>query len=302
VGFSGELRFDGSTYTAVGFADGLVVKYALGVDTIGDIQWSQQVGVTDGTSNIYGITAEPANGGISGNIVVTGNFTKSLRFDKTLEPLGTSDGYVAKLDGHFGQWLWSRRVGGAATDACFGAAIGPANDVAVVCESNVGSDGSGLASLDYGQAAQIIAGPSGGANNEVIIAKYNTINEFKWARRVGGPGVHTGRGLGVSGSLGRLLVGGGYESVVAIDETTSFPGTGEYSSWVASLDWDSGVVTWAERFGGTGFTFTNHFKFDPYAERILVGGYFRGLTQFTDRDATSYMGTNDAFCASIVPK
>ena len=107
-----NLTFEGNTLTNAGFADAVVAKY----DRDGYFMWARQAGsVSDDSGN--GIAVDGA-----GNVYVTGNFSRTLRFGYSSISSGERPTiFNAKFDTN-GKFLWGSQI--SASRACYGRAIG----------------------------------------------------------------------------------------------------------------------------------------------------------------------------------
>jgi hypothetical protein len=89
--------------------------------------------------------------------------------------------------------------------------------------------------------------------------------------------------------------------MIAFDANTALTAVGTYDAWVATLNPDTGDVSWAARFGSTAGTHVTDVVYEPTYGRVVAAGYFEGLTQFDDKELTA-KGGDDGYVADIIPK
>ncbi len=127
--FFGSIRLGQTTLTSDGEQDGYVAK----IDgKTGEFLWCNRWG---------GPAIERSRGMVidsDKNLVVFGDFTESLQLDTTnLTSAGDQDGFVAKVDGKTGKFLWGASVGGPEFDSCRGATFDSRRNVVVVGGRNI---------------------------------------------------------------------------------------------------------------------------------------------------------------------
>ena len=181
---------------AVGTRDIFVLKY----DTDGALLWAKRIDTTVGSS----LDAHVATDGF-GNSYVTGLFRGSATFgpaegaETTLTSDGNEDIFVAKYDPN-GALQWAKRAGGTGIDWGTGIAADIFGNSYVT-----GYFRDAPATFGLGDANETTLTSAG--NEDVFIAKYNTLGFLQWARRAGGSG--DDRGLGVALDIsGNALVAG----------------------------------------------------------------------------------------------
>lgn len=188
--FSSPLDLGGGPLAALGDYDLLVAKFS----PDGTHVWSKRFG---------GASADYAGGVVSdssGNVLVTG-WAFSVTIDLGGGPLGRIGSYdliVAKYS-QTGAHLWSRRVGGSASDMGRSIAADGAGNVMIV-----GSSASPTA--DFG------GGPlSGYGGDDILLAKYSASGTHMWSKRFGGTAADQGL-AGASGASGVVALVGAVQS------------------------------------------------------------------------------------------
>lgn len=296
---------DGPRLSNHGYQSMFVAKYSLnGPNLSWGKDYRQAAGQPFGWIEAHGIAVDGSD-----NVVVVGKYAGSVDvgdshrlLTSTSSPIGDrEDGFLTKFAGTDGSLLWARSVGGASSDSCDSVAIGPSNDVIVACNDYIG-DGT-LTNLAFGGTASPVGpagGPTGANELEVVVARYSSVNEYKWARRFGGDKMQQISGVGVDSASGQVLVGGLFSTVMAVDGF-SLVRTGVYdNAWVAALAPDTGVAEWAQRFAGLYAVGIDAIAADGVNGRVLVNGSFASLAQFGDQEAMS-AGDGDVYVVSIIP-
>jgi uncharacterized delta-60 repeat protein len=176
-----------------GSADVLITKY----DTSGTIQWQRILG-GGGNDYGYGIAVDS-----SGNVYVTGR-TNS-------QGAGGFDVLITKYDTS-GTIQWQRRLGGSSSDYGQGIAVDSSGNVYVTGYT---------------------ASPSGGVQNDVLIAKYDTSGTIQWQRTLGDVDSDEGYGIAVDSS-GNVYVAGIATSAINV--------------LIAKYN-TSGTIQWQRRLG-----------------------------------------------------
>lgn len=174
--FSGTVALGNFILTATSFnpyVSELVGTFLAKVDVAGNYVWATQV------TNEYlsGLAVDGA-----GNVYVSGYFLRfSVGFGNSGIALFNSssgaDGYVAKLNGLTGQWLWARRCGGVGDDDVQALTVSVSGDVYITggLGSRVGDFGTfTLTATQY---------------NECFLAKLDTGGGWLWAQPIATAGV-----------------------------------------------------------------------------------------------------------------
>ncbi|WP_340239953.1 Ig-like domain repeat protein [Emticicia soli] len=238
--FQSNITFSNITLTSYGHSDIFLAKY----NAQGVIQWAKRAG---------GPTSDGGNGiAISGNdIYITGYFAGTANFN-TPSSTGSNEitgdfeeAFLAKYDTN-GNFNWARRAGGPNNDTGFGVAVF-GNDVYLTGTFN------GTANFNNPNASGSNEITSAG-ERDVFIAKYNSLGQFKWAKRAGGANYDLVGGIAVSGT--EIYIIGTFSSSINFNNPSAgninvLAGPGSQEAYTAKYD-SSGVFQWAKRAGGIG--------------------------------------------------
>ena len=160
-----------------------------------EFRWARQAAATGGVAT-RAIAADRL-----GNSYVTGWFIGTATFGgKTLTSDGEGDIFVAKYDGD-GKILWARRAGGSSFDEGAGIAV----DVSGNCYVTGYFSGTGT----FGGVTLTSRG-----NGDIVIAKYDSAGNVKWAKAFGGSEEDRGNHIALDG-LGNCYVTGFFNSATA---------------------------------------------------------------------------------------
>jgi hypothetical protein len=229
----------------------------------------------------------------TGNVVVAGQFHGIVDFGTGLitsftNPTGpTMDAFVAKYTSA-GSAVWSRGIGGNASDAATGVSVDSGGNVVVT-----GYQGSSL--VDYGAGN---LGTRGG--NDIFIAKYSSgTGGHIWSKTVGGTAADAATGVKADGS-GNVFVTG-YMS--ASSSGVDFGGGALFSAGGADMflvEYSStGAHVWSKRFGGSGTEMGTGVAVDG-SGNVVVVGIFEGTINLGGSSLTS-AGGRDLFVAKFSP-
>jgi serine/threonine protein kinase/tetratricopeptide (TPR) repeat protein len=103
----------------------------------GQFQWVARAGnPTTRTDFSRGIAVDA-----KGDVFVTGYFEGTAAFGSfSITSLGGQDGFIAKLDGRTGEFLWARQMGGNGKDICSGIEVDSAGNIIVTRGLNMSKD------------------------------------------------------------------------------------------------------------------------------------------------------------------
>jgi len=293
---AGKTRANNGT-DALGPAGDLVVhcdQAAGSVHLLLDVSgYFQTVGNPTGGSlwsKWYGGTGADSGKGVAvdsgGNVVVVGQYQGTVDFGAGLVTSYTNpssgptvDVFVAKYSSS-GSPIWSRSIGGDASDS--------ANAVAVDSSGNVVVTGyQASSSVDYGGG---MLGMRGGT--DVFVAKYSSTGGYVWAKTVGGTGYDGGTGVAVDGT-GNVYVAGYFELSA---DFGGGPLVSAGSKDVFLVKYSStGAYVWSKRIGGTGADLAGAVAVDG-SGNVVVAGNFQGTIDCGGGPLTS-AGLGDMFIA-----
>jgi hypothetical protein len=273
-----------ATITALGFYDVFVSK----LDSAGNFVWGRRMGGT-GFDLSYGMAVDG-----SGNVVTVGHFEGTADFDPgvgqfNLTSAGGYDVFVSKLDSD-GNFVWARRIGGAANSYPIAVALGADGSVHVVGEFS--------GTVDFDPGAGVFELTASGSSDGFVF-KLGAAGDFLWAKQLGGPGSgsETARSVAV-GAGGNVHVVGDFDGTVNFfPGPASFPLTtkGGRDAFVSILD-SAGTVQWLGQLGGncSGTPCEGFVAGDTLGYGVAVGldgstytvGQYRGRMDFDPGFAT----------------
>lgn len=248
------------------------------LDAEGDFLWATQAGGMDGAQG-NGIATDA-----SGNSHVIGAFAGTSEFGSTTHTsAGEWDIFISKLNTQ-GEFIWTARVGGTASD------IG--NSIATDAAGNSYVTGYFRNTATFGSTTLTATGPA-----DSFFAKLDANGNFLWAKRVGAMAVQQSAGNGITAdAAGNSYVTGYYQGTVTFGNTTLTP-VGTTNTYIAKLDTD-GNFLWAKRAGGgTDFEKGSGVALDG-AGNCYVSGRFSGVAEFGNISHTAET-TADAFIAKL---
>jgi Secretion system C-terminal sorting domain len=271
--------------SSVGSSDIFLAKF----DNTGAFQWAVRAGGSS-TDFSYGV-AEAGN-----DVYITGYFrnTASFSASTSITSAGDNDIFLAKYTST-GNFVWARRGGGTAGDTGLGVAITNTG----VCITGWLSPGvSGVSNFNTPSAAGSNEITTGGANINILVAKFDFNGNFQWARRGGGSGAAAGYGVAVSGS--DIYVTGYFRNTANFNNPSAF-GSNEVQSAVGTLQdmflakySDNGTFQKAIRGGGGQEDYG--WSVAASGSDIYVGGNFRQTANFNNPSAA---GSNEVSTIAI---
>ena len=267
--FSGTADFDPGTgvaaRTSLGSTDVFVAKY-----TAGALVWVAQIGGT-GSERVNGLARDAA-----GNLYLGGAFDGSTDFDpgsglQVLTSLGGEDGFIVKLSA-VGDFIWSRRVGGANADRVTG--------VAVDATGRTYATGvfSGSADLLPAVSPTIV---SNGPAQDAFLLGLDAAGAVSFLFPIGGPDIDVANALTVTAS-GVVVVGGVFRSGASFANSTVIELTsqGGGDAFLAGYGSD-GTLVWARGLGGIAEEEIRGGGLAPDLEGgVVATGTFSGTTDF----------------------
>jgi hypothetical protein len=225
-----------------------------------------------------------------GDVVVAGQYQGIVDFGSGLVTSYTNptsgptvDIYVAKYSAS-GSPVWSRSIGGNASDSAYGVAVDSSANVVVT-----GAQGS--SSVDYGGGT---LGTRGG--NDIFVAKYSSTGGYSWAKTVGGTGADLGAAVATDGS-GNVFVTG-YMSGSVDFGGGALVSAGSLDAFLVKYS-ATGAHMWSKRCGSIGSDIGTGVDVDS-AGNVVVVGTFQGSINLGGGSLTS-VGGQDLFVAKFSP-
>jgi hypothetical protein len=245
------------------------------------------------TDQAYSVAIDTA-----GNVFTTGYFQGTVDFDPgvntyNLTSAGLSDIFITKLDAA-GNFIWAKRIGGAASDYGFALALDKYSNVYITGYFK------GLADFDPGVNTSNLT-PTG--SFDVYIAKLDAAGNFVWAKKFDGASDELCYSLFVD-ATGNVYTTGYFNSATDFDpgaNTVTLTPAGTFDIFISKLD-ASGNFIWVKQFGGAAATNAGRFITADAAGNVYVTGYFSGTTDFDPGANTANLtsaGLYDIFIAKL---
>ena len=176
------------------------------LDSDGNFVWARQMGGSGlASARGWGVAVDG-----SGNVHTVGHFSETADFDPGtsvfhLTSAGLDDVFVSKLD-NAGNFVWTRRIGGADDDLGYG--------IAIDASGRVFTTGSFRGTVDFDPGSGVFH-LSTVLGVDPFISRLDSAGNFVWAQQMTGTGFDAGRGVAVDDS-GNVYA------------TGNFAGTGDF--------------------------------------------------------------------------
>jgi hypothetical protein len=246
------------------------------LDPNGNYIWAIGVGGSSNDSGDAIVLSEDGNG------YMTGRFNESISFGTTsLTSSGDNDMFVAKFTST-GDFLWANKGGGTGSD--FGDCI------ALDSSGNCLVGGAFNATATFGTTSLLSRG-----DDEIFLAKFDSLGNYLWAIRAGGDYYDTCYGIACD-NAGNSFVTGAFTETADFG-TTTLNSNGGTDVYVAKFD-SEGNSLWSEAAGGASSDdYGNAIITDP-SGNCYITGQFGGTMMFESESFTSN-GDCDVFVAKL---
>jgi len=253
--FTSSANFGGTILNSTidGKADGFLAKYT----PAGALLWVRQIGGS-GYVSVKGTAANQA-----GDVFVVGNVLGKLAIDGTERDSGaSSDGYLAKLDGHTGNLSWLKMIASDGSDDATSVVVDALGNPIVV--GNFG------AKIDFGGGAEYL--PEG--SNDCYLVTFDAQNQSALTSAVvGGTGYCEANAV-AGGQGGNIVVAGSFSGDVdfvpgAIGGARTSMGSRDV--FVARYT-PAGAFSVFRQLGGAKDDFANAVSLDKSGNIYLTGG------------------------------
>lgn len=209
--FQGVADFDPnagvSNLTSSGASDIFVSK----LDALGNFVWAKQM--AGGTLNDVGNSIWLNSTG--SEIITTGYFQNTVDFDpgagiSNLTSSGIEDVFISKLDAS-GNFLMAKQLGGTGNDLGTQIIQDPSGNIYCIGYF------TGTGDFDPGASSFNL---SSSGNNDIFISKLNSLGNYMWAGKMGGPNDELGYSITADGS-GNIYSSGCFQSTADFDPGAS---------------------------------------------------------------------------------
>lgn len=274
--FLDQITIGEFTHKATGSDDMFIASF----NTAGDPQWLWHGGGID-SDGANAVAATPDGGWIVG-----GSFSNEATFTSvTLKSRGGTDAVLLKLAAS-GDIEWVKQFGGRYNDTI--------KSVGVDGQGNIFVQGQFRDVADWG-GAPLTAG--GGADNDVVLAKYDLNGDHVWSQRFGNAFDEAAGGLAVD-PAGNVTMVGSFDRSISFGEGDEHTSLGESDIFVARFS-NAGKLLWAHTYGSEREDVGNGVTSDAAGNTIMTG-WFQQQVDFGSGLATS-KGNKDVFALKLDP-
>jgi hypothetical protein len=275
--FLDKLELPGqAVHPAAGSDDLFVAAF----DPRGEVQWLWTAGGID-SDGANTIAATP-----DGGWVVGGSFSQSVELQgNKLIARGGTDAMLIKLAAG-GELEWVKQFGGRYNDTISHVAVDP--------RGNIYLQGVFRDTADWG-GKPLTA--HGGADNDVVLAKYDANGEPLWAQNFGNAFDDVAGGLTVD-PAGNVTMVGSFDRSVSFGAGDDHTSLGEADAFVARFTGD-GQLVWARSYGADREDIAYGVAADAAGNTVAVG-WFQGSVDFGTGPIAS-KGNKDVFALKLDP-
>jgi len=277
--FLDEMRIGEFVKKSMGSDDLFIAAF----DLAGTPLWVWHAGGID-SDGANTVAATPDGGWIVG-----GSYSSTGHFEKTeLTSKGGTDAFLMKLAGN-GDLEWVKSFGGRYHDRI--------RHVGVDGQGNIYVQGEFRDSADWGGPKPLVA--AGGADFDVVLAKYDLNGDHKWSKRFGGQFDEMAGGLAVD-PAGNVTITGAFRKQISFGDGDDHTSLGEDDIYVARFDAD-GKLAWAHTYGAERDDAGNGIASDAAGNTVLTG-WFQNSVDFGIGPVTSKNHNKDVFAMKLDPK
>lgn len=277
--FAGEMKVGELTKKAMGSDDLFIAAF----DADGQAQWLWHAGGKD-SDGANTVAATPDGGWIVG-----GSFSSTAHFGTVqLKSRGGTDAFLLKLAAS-GDLEWVKAFGGRYHDRI--------RHVGVDGQGSIYVQGEFRDAADWGAAKPLIA--AGGADFDVVLAKYDLNGDHRWSRRFGGQFDEMAGGLAVD-PAGNVTITGAFRKQISFGDGDDHTSLGEEDIYVARFD-GSGKLAWARTYGAERDDAGSGVACDA-AGNTIVTGWFQNVVDFGIGAVRSKNLNKDVFVLKLDPQ
>jgi len=282
---------DGSRVVVVGnYLDevkhGTFVKKANGSDDI-FIAAFDKSGEPDFLFTAGGIDSDGANAVAAtpdGGWVIGGSFSSSITFMTTkLVSKGGTDAFLMKLAAS-GDLEWIKQFGGTYNDTI--------RYLAIDGQGSVFVQGIVRDKADWGGKPLVAAG---NADNDVVLAKYDSNGDHQWSQSFGDKFDDEAGGVAVD-PAGNVTMVGSFDHSISFGEGDSHKSKGLSDIFVARFS-GAGKLAWAKTYGDKRYDVAVGVGADREGNTVFTG-WFEGTIDF-GQGATKSTGNKDVFAIKL---
>lgn len=279
--FAGIVDFGGGARDSGMVADTYLVKYEAG----GGHVFSQSFDDT-ALVNGRGVATDADD-----NILVTGEHQGVLTIGgEALPDAGSTNAFVAKIDGSGAPVLWARTYGVGFTQIGHG--------IAVDADRNVLVTGMTAGMVDFGGGVLDSVPKDGGPTRDIFVLKLSPAGVHQWSRDFGGTGVEEGLAIAVD-SAGDVIVTGTSDGDLGFDGAP-LVAAGEADIVLTKVSGADGQARSSSRFGDAKKQSVTGLAVSPEGDIFLTGN-FVGKLEFGGTPLENNNIDLDFFLARLMP-
>ncbi|MDB4924291.1 MAG: type sorting protein [Mucilaginibacter sp.] len=204
VQFQSTVNVGGTSVTAKGATDGLIIKY----DQTGNVLWNFSLGATGGDNSVIDVLTDKNK-----NIVVSGYINGTVDFN----PLGSANNVSGENSMYVAQYspsgilIWVNVITGTSTNYNYNIHL------CADAQNNIYVDGMFAAPLNFGTAAMLT--PTG--NQDIFLAKYSDVGAFQWYKDIGGVNSSVNNYGLIMGGDNNIYITGDFAGTINFNSLTS---------------------------------------------------------------------------------
>lgn len=275
--FLDELKLGELVHKATGSDDMFVAVF----DRRGEPLWLWHGGSID-SDGANAVAATPDGGWLVG-----GSFSNTATFTAhTLISKGGTDAVLLKFAAS-GDLEWLKQFGGRYNDTI--------KALAVDAQGGIYVQGQFRDVAAWG-GAPLTAG--GGADNDIVLAKYDLNGDHVWSQRFGSPFDEAAGGVCVD-PAGNVAMTGSFDRTISFGAGDEHTAIGESDAFVARYT-GAGALQWAKTYGSEREDAGQGLACDAAGNSIATG-WFQNQVDFGD-GARSSKGNKDVFAVKLDPR
>jgi len=279
-----------TSLTATGIFDGYLAAYT----TTGALLWAR--GLTSdatGRSLLWSVSSAS-----NGSLAAIGEFKVevTLGTETLLSNAGSTDIHLSYWNPN-GLFDWALAIGGPNDEQARGTVI--------ASDGHIGLVGAFSGTVTFGTIGGLPTAETSAGGMDGLVASYTNSGTLRWTETVGGTANDFAYDITaddhnafqiVGWFNGEATLGAGQTG----ERTLTSSGTDDDEVFVAEYD-TLGILTWAERFGGTGFDFATGVASQPNGDVVFTGSFVGDATLGADPEIFSSVGDRDAYFIRTKP-
>lgn len=261
-----------------GTIDAVVLK----LDSTGSVTWAQDFGGSGASAYALSVVTDSSSA-----VYVGGKFLSANLTTPSVSRIGSTDGFLFKLDSSSGATTWSKNFGASGATA-------------VVMQIAYDSFSSSILCGGYFSGSSLTTpAVSRVGGTDVLSIKLNTSGVITWAKNFGGTTLSTGSitSNGITKDTNGNIYLSGYSNLQPAQfGAVTLPLTGNQDAYVVKMD-PYGSVSWAKSFGGASASVGFATVTVDGSGNVFLWGYYGGSS--LTNPALTLIGTQDSFLIKL---